>query len=395
MPAADTTITANWQYNGGGGGSSRPSTPSTPTGPATGESSGWKEIGDEIGEAQPGETIVVDMNGTTEVPAEIFEEVAGKDVTVEFDLGGGISWTVNGQDVPTGASFQSLNLGVDMGTSGISANVINNITGEYGSVQITLAHDGEFGFALTLTAPLGSDNAGHWANLYYYHEDSEVLTFQTSGRIGADGSVSLRFTHASQYAIVIDDYSHEMPFEDVGEGVWYYDAVSYVYAKGLMGGTSATTFEPNTTTSRAMIAVILWRLEGSPIVEEYTDFSDVADGAWYTEGIRWASSVGVVGGYPNGSFGPDDPITREQMAAMLYRYADYKGWDVTELNDLSAFTDAESISGYAVTALRWANAAGIVGGYNDSTLRPQGNARRSEAAAMLQRFCEAYIDSEE
>ena len=395
MPAADTTITANWQYNGGGGGSSRPSTPSTPTGPATGESGGWEEIGDEIGEAQPGETIVVDMNGTTEVPAEIFEEVAGKDVTVEFDLGGGISWTVNGTDVPTGTSFQSLNLGVDMGTSGISVNVINNITGEYGSVQVTLAHDGEFGFALTLTAPLGSDNAGHWANLYYYHEDSEALTFQTSGRIGADGSVSLRFTHASQYAIVIDDYSHEMPFEDVGEGVWYYDAVSYVYAKGLMGGTSATTFEPNTTTSRAMIAVILWRLEGSPIVEEYTDFSDVADGAWYTEGIRWASSVGVVGGYPNGSFGPDDPITREQMAAMLYRYADYKGWDVTELADLSAFTDAESISGYAVTALRWANAAGIVGGYNDSTLRPQGNARRSEAAAMLQRFCEAYIDSEE
>ena len=176
---------------------------------------------------------------------------------------------------------------------------------------------------------------------------------------------------------------------------WYYDAVSYVYAKGLMGGTSATTFSPEISTSRAMIAVILWRLEGSPTVDAYTDFSDVADGAWYTEGVRWASSVGVVGGYPNGSFGPNDPITREQMAAMLYRYADYKGWDVTELADLSAFTDAESISGYAVTALRWANAAGIVGGYNDSTLRPQGNARRSEAAAMLQRFCEAYIDSEE
>ena len=396
MPAADTTITANWQYNGGGGGSSRPSTPSTPTGPATGESSGWEEIGDEIGEAQPGETIVVEMNGTTEVPAEIFEEVAGKDVTVEFDLGGGISWTVNGQDVPTGASFQSLNLGVDMGTSGISANVINNITGEYGSVQITLAHDGEFGFALTLTAPLGSDNAGHWANLYYYHEDSEALTFQTSGRIGADGSVSLRFTHASQYAIVIDDYSHEMPFEDVGEGVWYYDAVSYVYAKGLMGGTSATTFEPNTTTSRAMIAVILWRQAGSPIAEEYTDFSDVAEGAWYTQAVRWASNAGVVGGYPNGSFGPNDPITREQMAAMLYRYAQYQGMEMATLEEnLAGFADADKISGYAVQAMNWAVGQGIMGGYGDGTLGPQGNATRAQAAAMLQRFCEAYIDSEE
>ena len=372
------------------GGSTTPSRPST-TESATGESGGWEEIGTEIEEAQPGDTIVVDMNGTTEVPAEIFEEVAGKDVTVEFDLGGGISWTVNGQDVPTGTSFQSLNLGVDMGTSGISVNVINNITGEYGSVQVTLAHDGEFGFTLTLTAPLGSDNAGHWANLYYYHEDSEELTFQTSGRIGADGSVSLRFTHASQYAIVIDDYNHgagELPFTDVVESAWYYDAVSYVYTEGLMAGTSGTTFSPDITTSRAMIAVILWRLEGSPATSEYTDFSDVADGVWYAEGVRWASSVGVVGGYPNGSFGPNDPITREQMAAMLYRYADYKGCDVTDLADLSAFTDAEDISGYAVTALRWANAAGIVGGYGDGTLRPQGNARRSEAAAMLMRFCE-------
>lgn len=390
MPAVDTTITANWSYCGGGGGSSRPSTPSTPAGPATGESGGWEEIGGEIAEAQPGDTIVVDMNGTTEVPTEIFEEVAGKDVTVEFDLGGGISWTVNGQDVPTGTSFQSLNLGVDMGTSGISVNVINNITGEYGSMQITLAHDGEFGFALTLTAPLGSDNAGHWANLYYYHEDSETLTFQTSGRIGADGGVSLRFTHASQYAIVIDDYDHgaeELPFTDVAEDAWYYDAVSYVYAEGLMAGTSATTFSPDITTSRAMIAVILWRLEGGPAVEEYTDFFDVADGLWYTKAIRWASNAGVVGGYPNGSFGPNDPITREQFAVMLYRYADYKGWDVTELADLSDFTDTDKISGYAVTAIRWANAAGIVGGYNDSTLQPQGSARRSEAASMLMRFC--------
>ena len=133
MPAADTTITANWTYSGGGG-AIRPSTPGTPTGPATSENGGWEKIGNEIEEAQPGETIVVDMNGTTEVPAEIFEKMAGKDVTVAFDLGDGISWTVNGQDVPTGTSFQNLNLGVEMGTSGISADVINDITGEHGSV---------------------------------------------------------------------------------------------------------------------------------------------------------------------------------------------------------------------------------------------------------------------
>lgn len=158
-----------------------------------------------------------------------------------------------------------------------------------------------------------------------------------------------------------------------------------------MAGTSGTTFSPDTTTSRAMIATILYRLAGSPDISEEIlgyPFSDVDAESWYGTAVYWARLAGVVGGYPNGSFGPNDPITREQMAAMLYRYADYKGCDVTDLADLSAFTDAEDISGYAVTALRWANAAGIVGGYGDGTLRPQGNARRSEAAAMLMRFCE-------
>lgn len=386
MPAADTTITANWTYSGG---SSRPSTPSTPTGPATGESGGWEEIGDEIGEAQPGETIVVDMNGTTEIPAEIFEEVAGKDVTVEFDLGGGISWTVNGQDVPTGTSFQNLNLGVEMGTSGISADVINDITGEHGSVQVTLAHDGEFGFAITLTAPLGSDNAGYWANLYYYHEDSETLTFQTSGRIEEDGSVSLRFNHASQYAIVIDDYSHAaLPFADVPEGAWYHDAVSYVYTNGLMVGTGDATFSPEISTSRAMIAVTLWRMEGEPAVKGANPYTDVENGAWYTEAITWANENGIAEGYGNGCFQPETPVTREQLAAFLYRYAAYKGYDITITGSLDRFNDKDNVSEWAKDTMAWAVGYGLIGGKDNNMLDPQGEATRAEFAAMLQRFCQ-------
>lgn len=386
MPAADTTITANWTYSGG---SSRPSTPSTPTGPATGESGGWEEIGNEIEEAQPGETIVVDMNGTTEVPAEIFEEVAGKDVTVEFDLGGGISWTVNGQDVPTGTSFQNLNLGVEMGTSGISADVINDITGEHGSVQVTLAHDGEFGFAITLTAPLGSDNAGYWANLYYYHEDSETLTFQTSGRIEEDGSVSLRFNHASQYAIVIDDYSHAaLPFADVPEGAWYHDAVSYVYTNGLMVGTGDATFSPEISTSRAMIAVTLWRMEGEPAVKGANPYTDVENGAWYTEAITWANENGIAEGYGNGCFQPETPVTREQLAAFFYRYAAYKGYDITITGSLDHFNDKDNVSEWAKDTMAWAVGYGLIGGKDNNMLDPQGEATRAEFAAMLQRFCQ-------
>lgn len=203
-----------------------------------------------------------------------------------------------------------LNLGVKLNTSGISVDVLNLVTSEHGSVQITLAHDGEFGFALTLTAPLGKGNAGYWANLYHYNERTPPLDFETSGRIAADGSAALRLTHTSQYVIVIDEKSHEAnPFEDVSEGAWYYDAVQYVYQNGLMNGTSDTTFSPGQTTNRAMIATILWRQTGSPVVNYGMRFDDVDASTWYGEAVRWAASEGIVSGYGNGKFGPNDAIS--------------------------------------------------------------------------------------
>lgn len=364
---------------------SSPYVPPAPTGPVTeGGASGWDGVEDEIADAQPGDTVTIDMNGETEVPAEVFEEVAGKDVTVEINLGGGVSWSVNGTDVPEGVSLADLDLGVSLGTSGISLDVINFITGEYGSVQITLEHDGEFGFALTLTAPLGRENAGHWANLYHYDEARERLTFETSARIAADGSAALRMTHASQYAIVIDAKSHAMPFADVDSGDWYYDAVSYVYANGLMDGTSATTFEPNATLTRAMLVTILWRMEGEPVVNYLMPFTDVDGVAWYAEAVRWASSEGIVEGVSDTSFAPNAEITREQLAAILYRYA---GEPATAAN-LAGYADGASVSAYAVDAMSWCVEHGIITGTTATTLEPQGTATRAQAAAMLMRFAE-------
>ena len=267
--------------------------------------------------------------------------------------------------------------------------VDNDITGEHGSVQVTLAHDGEFGFAITLTAPLGSDNAGYWANLYYYHEDSETLTFQTSGRIEEDGSVSLRFNHASQYAIVIDDYSHAaLPFADVPEGAWYHDAVSYVYTNGLMVGTGDATFSPEISTSRAMIAVTLWRMEGEPAVKGANPYTDVENGAWYTEAITWANENGIAEGYGNGCFQPETPVTREQLAAFFYRYAAYKGYDITITGSLDRFNDKDNVSEWAKDTMAWAVGYGLIGGKDNNMLDPQGEATRAEFAAMLQRFCQ-------
>lgn len=207
--------------------------------------------------------------------------------------------------------------------------------------------------------------------------------------------MSLRLTHASQYAIVIDDKSHGLPFTDVPEGAWYEDAARYVYENGLMTGTSGSTFSPNATTTRSQIVTILWRMAGSPVVNYLMDFSDVDPAAYYAEAVRWAASEGVVGGYGNGTFGPDDPITREQFAAILYRYAQHKGYDVSGAANLSGYADADKISEYALTALSWANAQGIIGGISPTTLYPQGTATRAQAAVMLMRFCERYADMDE
>ena len=370
MPAADTTITANWQYN-------PPYIPPVKT-PS-------EQAIDKIEDAVDGVTVKITLStGQTRLDKEVFEALAGRDVTLEISVPGGVSWTVNGQDIPKTANLTDLNLGVDLGTSGISVDVINAVTGEYGSVQITLAHDGEFGFALTLTAPLGRGNAGLWANLYHYDEARERLTFETSARIAADGSAALRMTHASQYAIVIDDRSHAMTFADVAEGAWYYDAVSYVYANGLMDGVSASEFAPDTTLTRAMLVTILWRMEGEPGVNYLMPFTDVDGGAWYAEAVRWAASEGIVTGVSDTSFAPNAEITREQLAAILHRYA---GEPATAAN-LAGYADGASVSAYAVDAMSWCVEHDIITGTTATTLEPQGTATRAQAAAMLMRFAD-------
>ena len=382
-----------------------PLTPSEPAnGPSTDESDGWESIADELEAIVPDEqteSVTVDMNGTTDVPATVFKTIAGKDVDLTFDMGDDISWSVNGTDIPADANLSDLDLGVEMNSDGIPANVINAITGELGTVQLTLAHDGDFGFTMTLTAPLGVENAGYWANLYHYKvnggeadredplgddEDAEQLTFETAAEIDADGSVSLPMSHASQYAIVVDDHSHatiDLPFSDVSADDWFYDPVVWIYNEGLMTGTSATMFEPNTSTTRAMIVSMLARLENVTGAES-AGFSDVADSDWYADAVNWAASEGIVGGFGDNTFQPNSPITREQMASILYRYAEYKGLDVSARVDLSIYSDQPSA--WAEDVMQWAVAEGLFNGVTDDQLQPQGNATRAQVAAILQRF---------
>lgn len=183
------------------------------------------------------------------------------------------------------------------------------------------------------------------------------------------------------------DSGWKNPFVDVHKSDWFYNEIAYVAQNGLMNGTTKTTFSPYSSTTRAMIVTILYRLEGSPKTGS-SGFDDVEDGKWYTDAVAWGSDNGIVEGYGNGNFGPNNPITREQMAAILYRYARYKGYDVSKLANLSGFADAGTVSGWALTAIRWANAEGLINGRTNTTLVPRGTATRAEVAVILMRFCQ-------
>ena len=180
----------------------------------------------------------------------------------------------------------------------------------------------------------------------------------------------------------------ENPFTDISENDWFYEDVMFVFANDLMVGTGDATFSPEISTSRAMIAVTLWRMEGEPAAKGENSYTDVENGAWYTEAITWANENGIAEGYGNGCFQPETPVTREQLAAFFYRYAAYKGYDITITGSLDHFNDKDNVSEWAKDTMAWAVGYGLIGGKDNNMLDPQGEATRAEFAAMLQRFCQ-------
>ena len=231
----------------------------------------------------------------------------------------------------------------------------------------------------------------------------DELTVTTGGKEvevkdNGDGTYTFKMPSADAKIVVTfaedPDWEPEpeepaMPFTDVNEGDWFYDVVLYAYDNGLMTGVSATEFAPNQTTTRGMIVSMLARLEGVTSAED-ASFADVAANDWYATAVNWAASVGVVNGYEDNTFRPNAPITREQMAAILYNYADYKGYDVSARADLSDYADAASISSWAEDVLAWANAEGLINGMTATTIDPQGATTRAQTAAMFERFLTAH-----
>lgn len=203
------------------------------------------------------------------------------------------------------------------------------------------------------------------------------------------GGKYLKSAADCEHAAVYAGWSvRELPFTDVGRGDWFFDDVRYVYETGLMNGVSATRFAPYASTTRGMIVTILYRMEGQPSVSRGCPFTDVASGSYYERAITWAAANGIVTGHSGTIFAPDANITREQLAAILYRYAVYKGLDVSagENTNILSYEDFASLSEYAIPAMQWACGAGVLYGFGGSLL-PDAPANRLQAAAILHRFC--------
>ena len=179
-----------------------------------------------------------------------------------------------------------------------------------------------------------------------------------------------------------------LPFADVSGSDWFYNDVRYVYEKGIMDGTGADRFSPNAPLTRAMIVTILYRMAGSPSVSGSSDFTDVAAGKWFAKAVAWAAANGIVNGYGDSLFGPNDPVTREQLAAILYRYAVYGGMTAVTLEEnLGSFADTAQLSAYAIQAMNWAVGQGLING-SGSNLVPKAQATRAQVAAIIHRYLE-------
>lgn len=298
-----------------------------------------------------------------------------------------VQWVAEGEEATTmtfsvdlsGVAYYQAPSHGGSGSSGGSASTSYTLTFETngGSAISKVTKNKGTSIDLAQYAPTKSG-----ATFEGWYADKGLTKKITSVKLDANTTVYAKWTEAPVSGL---------PFGDVKSADWFYNDVKYVYEKGMMAGTAADVFAPNATTTRAMIVTILYRLEGSPAVTGTSAFVDVPAGQWYTDAVNWAAANQIVKGTSATTFAPNDSITREQMAAILYRYAQYKGYDVTKKADLSGYSDNGQVSAYAKDALAWANAAKLINGVTNTTLAPQGNATRAQVSAILHRFCDGVV----
>ena len=331
-------------------------------------------------------TVTLPTGSTTDIAG------AGLDLTVETATG---TFDIDNSALQTiaGAGSGDVTLTAEELDAGGLSDANQALVGDHPVFDLGITVGGsavtDFGDGtVTVSLPYTPADGEEPANLTVYYIDGDGNAVEMTGAVYDEetGMIVFETDHFSVFAVVYEDWTN--PFSDVSTDDWFYDEVKFVATNGLFNGTGDTVFAPDMTMTRAMFATVLYRLEGEPAVTAENPFDDVEDGEWYTDAVIWANNNGIVEGYGEGIFGTNDDVTREQMAKMLYSYADYKGYDTTAAADLAAYTDADEISDWALAAMRWANAEEVITGRTATTLVPLGDATRAEVATIFMRFME-------
>ena len=321
--------------------------------------------------------------------------ITGKSVTIDrnthqydstkITLGSRCEMTDNGKNIVITYTAPTHSSDSDSGSdSGDYLISVDRVSGGRVTVQPGRADKGE---TVTITV---YPNDG-------YELDELVVTDSRGNEIDLDARSATRFTFTMpggkvtvEASFVREGGQPQVPqttFADVPASAWYYNAVEYVYENGLMSGVSGGRFAPDDTLTRAMLVQTLYAMEGRPAAAS-AGFADVASGDWYASAVNWAAANGVVSGVSETGFGPNNALTREQLALILYRFAQYKGYDVTGTSDLAAYADGSSVSGWAAEAMSWAVNAGLISGVGGNQIAPTGTATRAQVAQILMNFCE-------
>ena len=321
------------------------------------------------------DVIVKTPVGDITIPAQALEAIAaqagGNDITIQ----------VEHRDTATLTQAQKDTVG---------DNPVYDISILSGGKHISSFDGKSITISLPYTLKDGENADG--VQVWYLNDKNELENMKASYD-AKTGLATFTTNHLSKFVVGYDEGAAitdewQNPFTDVKKADWFYNAVAFTVERGIFGGMTETTFAPNTPMTRAMLVTVLHRMEGAPTAENAASFKDVAANAWYAESIAWANENSIVAGLSKDNFGPNDPVTREQLAAILNNYADFKGQDITARADLSSYADRAQISSWAKEAVAWANAEGLLTGRTATTIAPKGQATRAEVAAILQRYVE-------
>lgn len=353
----------------------------------------YATLQDAVDMVENHQTITLLADGSATVSREVTFKISENGFRAEIAAGTGYKLTQNGDTYTITEKATSSGGGASHPEAGSTSSsdryeITKPSKVENGSIKVS---DSKAEKGDTVTITVTPDEGYELDKLAVYDEDGGKVDLKDKG----DGKFTFEMPKGDveievSFAL-IEDETVKANFADVAADAWYADAVQYVYENGMMSGTSETTFSPDLTTTRGMIVTILYRLEGSPDLSNENlgyPYADVDANAYYADAVYWARQNGIVSGMSAEQFAPNDAITREQMAAILYRYAQFKGYDVSAKADLSVYTDAAQVSTYATDAMAWANGAQLITGTSQATLTPAGNATRAQVATILMRFCE-------